>query len=314
MNILVTGDAGFIGAKLADKLVELGHTVVGVDKRHINREIDYKHITGDLSEWSVVESLGSFEVIYHIAGHSAGDLSIQYYESDIKDNLLSTAHILKLAKKTYVSQVIYASSMAVYGDQSMEKYPLTEDVLPIPRVYYGANKLAAENYLRIENNQNLKTTSLRLFNIYGPGQDISYLNQGMVSIFIGEFLKNPHLIMRGSPDRFRDFVYIDDTIDGLLSCLNNDFIGGEVINICTGSRHTIGELVELIREKLPFKTTIEYGAPSYFDLNHMDGDVAKAEKLLNFKPKINLEVGIEKTMKWVLKYSGYKSKYYEKNN
>lgn len=313
MRILVTGDAGFIGGKLAIKLAKKGYEVVGADKRVLNYVVNYQHRTGDLSDWSFVESLGTFDVIYHIAGHSAGDLSIQYYEADIRDNILSTANILKLAKFYHTKQLIYASSMAVYGDQDLDKYPLKEDTYPLPRVYYGANKLASENYLRIENRGLLSTTSIRLFNIYGPGQDVNYLNQGMVSIFIGEFLKNPHIVMRGKPERFRDFLYIDEAVDAFVRCLDNKQIAGEVINISSGIRHTLGELVELIRAKLPFDTTISYGEPSYFDLNYMHGDITKAKKLLGFNPKIDLEEGIELTMKWVLKHSGYKKKYYEKN-
>jgi UDP-glucose 4-epimerase len=301
MKILVTGDSGFIAAKLAIKLFELGYEVVGVDKKQTEVSFPYLHIIGDLSDWNFVQNLGSFDVIFHIAGHSAGDLSIKNYEEDLKDNVLSTAHIIKLANTTNCKQIIYASSMAVYGDQ--ERYPVTEDMLPKPNVYYGANKLASEHYLKVANSKLLSTTSIRLFNIYGPGQDTTNLNQGMVSIFIGEFLKNPHLIMRGKPDRFRDFLYVDDAVDGFIQCIGNKRIAGETINFATGVKHEIGELVELIRKKLPFETTVEYGEPTYFDLNRMHGDITKAQKLLGFNPKISLEKGIDLTLDWVLKHS-----------
>lgn len=298
-KILVTGSAGFIGSHLASVLDSSGYEVTGVDIRAPLKDRDYEQLQQDLADWSQVETLGKYDVIYHIAGHSAGDLSIKNYEQDLKDNVLSTAHIIKLAQLTGTKQIIYASSMAVYGDQP--KYPVVETMLPRPNVYYGANKLASEYYLKIANTKELQTCSLRLFNIYGPGQDIDNFNQGMVSIFVGELIKNKKLEMRGSPDRYRDFLYIDDTVEGLILCLENEKIAGEVINLSSGIQNTLGELVELIRTKLPFETTLTYGKPSSFDLNRMHGDISKARKLLGFNPKTTLSEGLDIMLEWALK-------------
>lgn len=298
MKILVTGTSGFIAPHVASKLQEMGHEVVGSDIRDINNQLDLKQLKGDLADWEFVSKLGTYDVIYHIAGHSAGDLSIKNYEEDIRGNILSTANIIRLSQETGVKQIIYASSMAVYGDQP--KYPVVETMLPLPRVYYGANKLTSEYYLKIANSDTLNTCSLRLFNIYGPGQDIKNLNQGMVSIFIGELIKNKSFEMRGSPERFRDFLYIDDTVDGFISCLDNEKVAGEVINLGTGVSRTLGELLELIRRRLPFETTVTYGKPSSFDLNRMQADMTKANTLLKFEPKYTLEQGLDKMIEWVL--------------
>ena len=299
MKILVTGSAGFIGSHLAFALESKGYDVTGIDIREALKDRKYPQLQKDLAEWNQVKNLGKYEVIYHIAGHSAGDLSIKNYEQDLRDNVLTTANIIRLAQLTGTKQIIYASSMAVYGDQP--KYPVVETMLPRPNVYYGANKLASEYYLKIANTKELQTCSLRLFNIYGPGQDIDNLNQGMVSIFVGELIKNKKLEMRGSPDRYRDFLFIDDTVEGFLLCLNNEKIAGEVINLSSGVQNTLGELVELIRNKLPFETTLTYGKPSSFDLNRMHGDISKARKLLGFNPKTNLSEGLDIMLKWALK-------------
>lgn len=304
MKILVTGDAGFIGLQLAQTLSKLGHHVVGTDVREVPVKVGYRHVKADLAQWGQVKDLGNFDIIYHIAGHSAGDLSIEKYEQDINDNILSTAHIIKLAKYSVTKQIIYASSMAVYGDQP--EYPVKETATPMPLVYYGANKLTSEYYLKIASSQKLHTTSLRIFNIYGPGQDITNLNQGMVSIFIGEMLKYKHFHMRGKPDRFRDFVYIDDCVNALVLCLDNPRINGEVINLASGVKHTLGELLELIRMRLPFEVSVSYGEPSAWDLNRMHGDTTKAKELLGFEAKVQLEEGIERTMEWVLEHSKIK--------
>ena len=298
-RLLVTGTAGFIGSHLASTLNTRGYDVTGVDIKEALKDRRYPQLQKDLAEWNEVKDLGVYDVIYHIAGHSAGDLSIKNYEQDLRDNVLSTANIIKLAQLTGTKQIIYASSMAVYGDQP--KYPVIETMLPRPNVYYGANKLASEYYLKIANTKELQTCSLRLFNIYGPGQDIENFNQGMVSIFVGELIKNKKLELRGSPDRYRDFLYIDDTVEGLILCLGNEKIGGEVINLSSGIQSTLGELVDLIRKKLPFKTTLTYGKPSSFDLNRMHGDISKARKLLGFSPKTNLSEGLDIMLKWALK-------------
>lgn len=298
MKILVTGTAGFIGSHLASFLQNKGYDVTGVDIKRVEKKREYPQLEADLAEWNQTKDLGKYDVIYHLAGHSAGDLSIKNYEQDLRDNVLTTANIIKLAQLTGTKQIIYASSMAVYGDQP--KYPVEESMLPLPRVYYGANKLASEYYLKIANNNQLQTCSLRLFNIYGPGQDIENLNQGMVSIFIGELIKNKHIQMRGSPKRYRDFLYIDDTVRGLFLCLDNKEVGGEVINLGSGNRYSLGELVNLIRERLPFETSISYGKPSSFDLNRMHANIKKAGRLLGFKPKVSLEKGLDITVKYVL--------------
>ncbi|MCK9415822.1 NAD(P)-dependent oxidoreductase [Candidatus Dojkabacteria bacterium] len=297
MRILVTGSAGHVGSKLAVNLYNKGYEVTGAD---MSKPIDmsFQQIVADLSRWDEVKDLGVYDVIYHIAGHSAGDLSIINYEDDIRGNILTTANIIKLAQLTGTQQIIYTSSMAVYGDQPT--YPVREDATPMPRVYYGANKLASEYYLKIASTENLNTCSLRLFNTYGPGQDINNLNQGMVSIFLGELIEKKHFEMRGSPDRFRDFLYIDDAVDGLVSCLGNNGINGEVINLASGTKSTLGELLELIRSKLPFETTVSYTAPSDFDLSGMHGDIEKAKRLLNFNPKVGLSEGLDKMVKWAL--------------
>ena len=299
IRILVTGSSGFIGSHLASALDSKGYEVTGVDIKEALKDRKYPQLKKDLAEWGQVETLGEYDVIYHIAGHSAGDLSIKNYEQDLRDNVLATANIIKLAQLTGTKQIIYASSMAVYGDQP--KYPVTEDMLPRPNVYYGANKLASEYYLKIANTKDLQTCSLRLFNIYGPGQDIENFNQGMVSIFVGELIKNKKIEMRGSPDRYRDFLYIDDTVEGLMLCLENEKIAGEVINLSSGVQNTLGELVDLIRSKLPFETTLTYGKPSSFDLNRMHGDISKARELLGFDPKTNLSEGLDIMLKWALK-------------
>lgn len=299
MKILVTGTSGFIAPHVANKLIQLGHDVVGADIRNPLKSNRFKCFKLDLAEWNEVKEIGEYDVIYHIAGHSAGDLSIENYEEDLRGNTLSTANLIKLAKCARTNQIIYASSMAVYGDQP--KYPVTEDMLPLPRVYYGANKLAAEYYLKIANSDSLKTTSLRLFNIYGPGQDIGNLNQGMVSIFLGSLLKNPEFIMRGSPDRFRDFLYIDDTVDGFIKCLQNPKISGEVINLGSGVVHTLGEMLDNIRKYLPFETYVKYGNPSSFDLNRMHADISKATELLGFIPKYTLDEGLKIMVEWALR-------------
>jgi UDP-glucose 4-epimerase len=299
MNILVTGTSGFVGSKLATELNRQGHTVLGADIKTPPIEPPYKSLIIDLADWNHIKTLDEdFDVIYHIAGHSAGDLSTRNYEEDLRSNTLSTANIIKLAQNSKTKQIIYASSMAVYGEQ--KKFPIAEDRTPNPLVYYGANKLASEYYLKIASSKKLHTTSLRLFNIYGPGQDVKNLKQGLVSIFVGELIKNKHLEMRGSPKRFRDFLYIDDTVKGLISCLGNKRINGEVINLASGKANTLGELTEIIRKNLPFKTSVSYSEPSSFDLYGMHGDITKAKRLLGFKAKVSLEEGIKEMIGWAL--------------
>ena len=132
--------------------------------------------------------------------------------------------------------------MNVYGYVKDE--PIKETQSIAPESFYAVGKIASENYIKIFSDLGLKTTILRLFNVYGPGQNMENLKQGMLSIFLAYIIKNEPVVVKGSLERFRDFIYIDDLIDALKLAVITQNIGGETFQIASNHETTIGEITE----------------------------------------------------------------------
>ena len=185
-RILITGVAGFIGSHIANRFSNENWEVFGVDdlssgrKENIPKGINYIH--GDLSDKEAIQELpANCDLILHLAGQSSGEISFDDPIADLNKNTTSTLNLIRYGIKKKVSRFLYASSMSVYGDVPDE--PISEDYGCSPLSCYGVGKLAAENYLRIYQHQ-LPYVALRMFNVYGPGQDMKNLRQGMVSIYL----------------------------------------------------------------------------------------------------------------------------------
>ena len=200
-NFLITGAAGFIGSALARKLVK-NNNVTTIDnlstgfESNIPKGVNF--INGDCSDIETINKLNNqkFDCIFHIAGQSSGEISFENPAYDLKTNTLSTLLLLNYAKKNKCKKFIYASTMSVYGDQKEEK--ANESMYCNPKSFYAVGKLASENYCKIYSSKNLNITCLRLFNVYGPGQNMKNLKQGMVSIYLEQIFNKKELIVKGS--------------------------------------------------------------------------------------------------------------------
>ena len=179
--------------------------------------------------------------------------------------------------------------MSVYGDQPDE--PVGEEAVLSPKSFYGVGKVASEHYLRLYKQYGIQSTALRLFNVYGPGQNMDNLRQGMVSIFLAQAFNNRHVIVKGDKNRYRDFVYIDDVVDAFLNSLKSR-TGFEVINICTGLKTTIEAVLDTIADMVPFGFSTEFSDNTPGDQFGIVGDPAKASIKLNWQPKVSFEEGI----------------------
>lgn len=301
MNYLVTGAAGFIGAAIADKLIKDGNTCTTIDnlftgnKEHIPDRCEF--ILGDVSDLDVLNRLKGehFDAIFHIAGQSSGEVSFDDPIYDLRTNTQSTILLLKFARESGCKKFIYASSMSVYGDCGI---PLCcEEVSTTPKSFYAVGKLASENYMRIYSEFGITCTALRFFNVYGVGQNLNNLRQGMASIYLTMAMKDHHITVKGSKDRFRDFVYIDDVVDAALRCLNR--VGGyEYYNVCTGIPTTVEKVVGTIINNLPYDVSVEYTAGTPGDQFGIYGDYNKIKNALNWNPQIDFNSGMKMMMKW----------------
>tara|TARA_B100001250_G_scaffold224022_1_gene192099 strand:+ start:10601 stop:11533 length:933 start_codon:yes stop_codon:yes gene_type:complete len=304
-TFLVTGAAGFIGSSLAKKLIELGNNVVTIDNLStgsINNLpegiIFYK---GNCQDEKIIEKIEkySFDAIFHIAGQSSGEISFDDPVYDLQTNTQSTLMLLKLALKTNCKKFIYASTMSVYGDQPDK--PVSIDLKPNPKSFYGVGKLASENYMKIYQNYGINCTALRLFNVYGPGQNLDNLRQGMVSIFMAQAIKNNKIIVKGSKKRFRDFIYIDDVVNAFLKAYNKDNVGFNIFNISTKKKTTIKQLINIIIKSSEDKIEIIYSGSTPGDQFGIVGNYDSAIQKLNWEPKFDLETGMKKMLTWAIK-------------
>lgn len=299
---LVTGAAGFVGSALSKFLINEGHEVVTIDNLSTGFEnsipkgvIFYK---GNVQDHSLVKSLEkySFDCIFHIAGQSSGEISYDDPVYDLQTNTQSTLLLLKLAEKVNCRKFIYASSMSVYGD--FLNGAVKEDEILCPKSFYGVGKMASEHYLRIYENHGITCTSVRLCNIFGPGQNMSNMRQGMVSIFVQQALSNNEIIVKGSKDRFRDFIYIDDVVEGLCELEKRATKDYKCYNLTNNIKITVGDLTSAIKKLVGTNTTIIHDGSTPGDQFGVYGNNHKILNETSWKPKTTLIEGLEIMINW----------------
>lgn len=303
---LVTGAAGFIGSRIAAALLQRGCEVVTIDNLSTGKRENVPDgcvwIEGDVFDRKIIDSLGQrrFDGILHIAGQSSGEVSFDDPVYDLQTNAQSTLMLLDYAKKTGCRKFLYASSMSTYGDH--ENPLVDEESKTQPKSFYAVGKLASENYMRIFTGFGIQCTALRFFNVYGAGQNMDNLRQGMASIFLAMALKDRHVLVKGSKDRFRDFVYIDDVVDAALKALYRE--QGEpfeVYNVSTGIPQTVETIIETIRKALPYEVTVEYTSGTPGDQFGIYGSNEKIRKELGWTPQIDFQTGMKKMIEWAQK-------------
>ena len=294
-KILVTGVAGFIGSKVCEELQRKKYSIIGVDnlssgkKKNIPKNIIFFKF--DLSNYQNYKKLPKCKYILHLAGQSSGDISFDNPVADLKKNTQSTLNLIKFGIKSKTKKIIYASSMSVYGDLKKKRYD--ENLEPKPKSCYGISKLASENYLKVFSKK-LNYINFRMFNVYGPGQDLSNIRQGMVSIYLAQALKNKKIIVKGSLNRIRDFIYIDDVVKIWVKSLNNN-ISNQTINLSSGKPTSVKKLLSEIRLLIPGTKIIKASA-TRGDQFRAVGNSRKLNKIFKYK-FTPLRIGLRKFLK-----------------
>lgn len=252
-KILVTGVAGFIGSRIADRLISDGFEVIGVDDlstgcaKNIPKDVHF--IYGDLADPRALRAVPhQCQKILHLAGQSSGEVSFDDPIADLNKNTVSTLNLIQFSIERGIERLVYASSMSVYGN--VPDIAISEVHERSPLSCYGVGKLAAENYLRVHSSS-LRSVILRMFNVYGPGQNMANNRQGMISIYLAQALENRRIEVKGSLDRFRDFIYIDDVVDlWIQAAFNPNFIG-RTLNVGTGVKTKVCSLLNSLNEIIP---------------------------------------------------------------
>ncbi|MBI5487514.1 MAG: NAD-dependent epimerase/dehydratase family protein [Deltaproteobacteria bacterium] len=303
MHALVTGGAGFIGSHLALRLLGDGHRVTVVDnlstgyRGQVPAGADF--VYADLGNPLHLHRLDELrpDVVFHLGGQSSGWISMDAPLGDLEDNLRSTILLADWALAHGCRRFLYASSESVYGEGSKER-PFTETTLPRPLTYYGCSKLAAEHYLRVKaDNSPLQHTCLRLFTVYGPGQDLANMRQGIVSIYLAYAAKGEPVVVKGSLDRTRDLVFVDDAVAAFIAAAAEPRTIGLELNVATGVSTRLGDLIrEMVAAvgvpDLPVHP--EAGTPG--DVLHSFGDASRLTALTGWKPVVSASEGLRRAV------------------
>ena len=292
-TIVVTGVAGFIGSAVARRLVAEGFRVVGVDDlstgKLANIPPDVAFVQADVSAAESVRLLPKrAKAILHLAGQSSGEISFDDPIADLEKNTVSTLRLVEYARASEIRRLLYASSMSVYG--ATPDAPTDESAPTTPLSCYGVGKLASESYLRMFASA-VSSSSLRMFNVYGPGQDLDNLRQGMISIYLAQAHRTGHIKVKGDLRRFRDFIYIDDVVEAWFRCLCLIQPHESVLNIGSGIRTQVSDVLELITALMP-EVTIETTAGTPGDQFGIYSDNSRMRAALGMEQLTPLAVGL----------------------
>jgi UDP-glucose 4-epimerase len=298
-KLLITGVAGFIGAHVARRCLAEGCEVVGVDDlsggKLSNVPEGVEFLQGDLAQASFVAGLpGGCSKILHLAGQSSGEISFDDPVADLNKNAVSTLNLIRYGIAQRAERIVYASSMSVYG--SVPVQPIDECHPCAPLSCYGVGKLAAENYLRVYAAR-LPFVVMRMFNVYGPGQDMENLRQGMVSIYLAQALAGGRIEVKGGLDRFRDFIYIDDVVEAWWRAVNNVAAHGQTFNIGTGVKTTVGELLQRICALVAGSNYFVHGGTPG-DQSGIFADTGRLRSVLGVASQVPLDTGLARFVDW----------------
>jgi UDP-glucose 4-epimerase len=305
MKILLTGGAGFIGTNVVNELLKENHTLTIIDNlktgylKNIPESIQFIHM--DCSDENLLnEVTESFDVLIHIAGQASKEKSFQDVFYDLNSNQKSTLVLLELCKKMNCNRFIFISTVCVYGGVS-NPGQFTETNAPVFDTFYALHKYSSEHYCKLYCEQEqIDYTIFRLFTCYGPHQDLTDTKKGMVSIFMNQFLQESNeVIVKGSLDRYRDFIYVGDVGRVLAKSLTKYETFREIINLGSGKKTTIHELVHTMNRLGNFQKQI-VEKPGI--IGDMLGCYADTTKLVNIFPEIEF-VGLEEGLQNMISYA-----------
>src|SRR5579863_9884068 len=304
---LITGIAGFIGSSIARALLAQGDEVRGIDnlstgKREnlteILSQIDFRE--ADLLDLDAVHSAcRGVDYVFHEAAIPSVPKSVVDPLGSNRANVDGTVHLLIAAKDAQVKRVVYAASSSAYGDTPT--LPKREDMSPNPISPYAVAKLASEYYLTsFFRCYGLETVSLRYFNIFGPRQDPASQYSGVLAKFITQMLKGEQPTIHGDGSQSRDFTYVDNVVHAnLLACkAPASEVAGRVFNVATGTRIDLNEMFGVLKKLTGYPGEVKHGPERAGDVKHSLADLSRSEKHLGYKPQVNFEEGLRRTIDW----------------
>lgn len=305
---VVTGCAGFIGSHLCERLLAENHQVIGVDcfTDYYDPGIKWRNLQGilthpnftlvesDISKLDCTQLLGNADYLFHQAAQAGVRSSWgQSFHQYTRCNIDATQNLLEAARKTNsLRRFVFASTSSVYGDA--ETFPTSETVAPRPVSPYGITKLAAERLGQIYHaNFAVPFVALRYFSVYGPRQrpDMGFHK------FIRAILVGKNIDIYGDGLQTRDFTYVSDIVEAnLRAAMVTSRVEGEVINIGGGERAVLNNVLELLGELSGCSIQRNILPSQAGDARHTAADITKAQRLLDYSPRVTLAQGLAQQM------------------
>jgi len=303
-SYLVTGGAGFIGSHLCEELIRRGHRVRVVDSLITGKRHNLDHLPavefmqGDLADDDVaVRAVDRMDFVLHQAAIPSVPRSVSDPITSHRANVDASLNLLVAARDAGVRRFVYAGSSSAYGNTATQ--PKQEDMRPDPLSPYALQKLVAEQYCQVFTRlYGLETVTIRYFNVFGPRQDPSSPYSGVISLFATALLDRRQPTIYGDGEQTRDFTYVANVVDGVLRACDAPDVGGEVINVATGGRISLNELLRRMNQIIGSNLDPIYAPPRAGDVRDSQADITKARRLLDYVPFVDLEEGLRRTIEW----------------
>ena len=299
MKILVTGGSGFIGSNLVDKLLENGYDVKIFDVSEPKYKSNADFIKGDvLSLEQITNASIGIDIIYHLAAEADVNRMLLFPLFSTKLNTIGTLNVLEAAKINKCKRLLFASTEWVYGSCKDEKVDETSRLYPPHQDHiYTSSKIASEMY--VQNYYDLygvNYTIMRFGIPFGPRARPSTVTH----IFLTKAIKKEPIIIHGSGNQFRQFIYIDDLVDGCIACLKLE-VKNQIINLEGKKKITIKMIAETIKDLFDEDVKINFIKKREGDFKGRFVDASKSKKLLNWEPKYEYKESMKKYIKWFKK-------------
>jgi UDP-glucose 4-epimerase len=315
VRTLVTGGAGFIGSNLVDALLARGHEVLVIDDfstgKHAN--LDAARAKGvlvntlDIREGEALAEAAheyAAEVIFHLAAQMDVRRSLRDPAFDARTNVEGTINVLEAARAVNARVINVSSGGAIYGETDL--LPTPEDVEPVPEAPYGLSKFCAEQYLRLfARLYGLRGVTARPGNVYGPRQD-PLGEAGVIAIFGGLAVQGLAPTVYGSGRQTRDYIYVDDVVDGLLSLLERPHAEG-AYNLGTGRGSSVLDIVEAIRPHVATNFEPRFAQARPGEIEHSSLEAGRARRDLDWRARVELGDGLGRTLAWTRQVEGTRS-------
>jgi UDP-glucose 4-epimerase len=304
---LVTGAAGFIGSTLARALLGRGEVVRGLDNFSTGKRENLVDVLDRIELYeadllnldSLHRACQEVDYVFHEAAIPSVPRSVQDPLGNNRANVDGTLNLLVAARDAKVKRVIYAASSSAYGDTPT--LPKREDMPPNPISPYAVAKLAGEYYMTsFYRCYGLETVSLRYFNVFGPRQDPASPYSGVLAKFITQMLNGEEATIFGDGKQSRDFTYVDNVVEAnLLACqADAKEAAGRIFNVATGRRADLYQTFQILKELIGYPGEVKYGPERAGDVKHSLADISRAEQHLGYRPKVDFEEGLSRTIEW----------------